>query len=104
MTTVAALPDTLPELPMDGHNIQSHEVTTAHGIISRAYQASRQLLRQEGGDALRLRQHAERINTLIPLLQAFEKNGLLRSWAISCAHLISRIKVALESAVIGAEE
>jgi len=102
---MAALPDTLPELPVDGHNIQwPHEVTTAQGIISRAYQAARQLLQQEGGDALRLRQHAERIKTLVPLLQALEKNRLLRTWAISCARLICGIKVSLESAIIGAEE
>ena len=102
---MAALPATLPELPANDNNVPwPHEVMTAQGIVSRAFQAAHQLVRHEAGDALRLRQHLERISTLVPLLQGLEKIGPLQSWAISCAHVISRLKLSLEHAAIGAEE
>src|SRR5215468_2495534 len=64
------LPIEIPRLPE--RNLRgswSHEVSSAHRVISEAYQAAFRLLRQESGDVLQLRQHIEQITlNIMPIL------------------------------------
>src|SRR6267154_4939845 len=86
---VPILPLSFPALPdpIPGELHWSANVIAAHHILSEAYHHAAALLRQEDGDALRLRIHSERIFCrMIPILEAMEPEIDNPSWISENTH------------------
>lgn len=76
----------------------------AYGIISEAFLRATQLLRQEDGDALRLRILSEKImQRTIPLLDALDSEVHDPNWTSDCTHALAGVMVALEAAAFAAD-
>lgn len=83
----------------------SHNIHIAQNILSTAYQLALQVLRSEDGDSLRLRHHSTRIvNSLVPILEALEREGLPEEWSRSCARAFGGLMLELETAAIRADQ
>jgi hypothetical protein len=100
------LPLNFPELPNppDGELHWSANVCSAHSILSETYDRATQLLRQEDGDALRLRIHSERIfHRMVPILEAMEPEVRNFDWTSECAHALAGVMAQLETAGFAAD-
>ena len=100
------LPLNFPELPNppDDEPHWSANVCSAHSILSETYDRATQLLRQEDGDALRLRIHSERIfHRMVPILEAMEPEVNDLDWTSECAHALAGVMAQLETAAFAAD-
>jgi hypothetical protein len=80
------------------------DVLKAHNIISVGYERAAAMLRQEEGDPLRLRIHAEDIiGKLVPILEALEPEVGDQEWVEACAHALGAITVTLHRAAAVAD-
>ncbi|KAF7339237.1 Integrase catalytic domain-containing protein [Mycena venus] len=80
------------------------DVLKAHDIISVGYERAAALLRQEEGDPLRLRIHAEDIiGKLVPILEALEPEVGDQEWLEACAHALGALTVTLHRAAAVAD-
>jgi hypothetical protein len=101
-----SLPAQFPDLPAPAEDERPwrQNVLKAYGIISEAFSRATQLLRQEDGDALRLRIHSEKImQRMIPLLDALDSEVHDPNWTSVCTHVLAGVMVALEAAAFAAD-
>lgn len=90
--------------PLDNELHWTANIVTAHGILSNTYEQATRLLRQEDGDALRLRIHSERIfRRMIPILQAMDPEVNDPEWVSDCAHALAGVMAQLETAAFAAD-
>jgi hypothetical protein len=104
--SMPSIPTHFPGLPSRAASDSpwGHNICKAHTIISGTYSRATQLLRQEDGDALRLRIHSEKIfKRIIPLLKALEPEISNTSWITECTHALARVMVSLEEAAYAAD-
>jgi len=103
---VPILPLSFPTLPdpLPGELHWSANVISAHNIISEAYHHATRLLRQEDGDALRLRIHSKRIfRRIIPILEALEPEVDNPGWISKSAHVLAGVMAQLETCAFAAD-
>jgi hypothetical protein len=106
MPSMPPVPAHFPDLPAPSED-EGHWPTNVHkayDIISDSFNRASQLLRQEDGDALRLRVHSEKIfRRTIPLLEALDPEVHNPHWTAECVHSLAGVVVALEKAAFAAD-
>ncbi|KAJ7020134.1 hypothetical protein C8F04DRAFT_1197029 [Mycena alexandri] len=97
------LPPSLPPLP-DNLEGWSANTDTAYNILSAGYTHARGVLHQEGGDPVRYRLVSSNIvETLVPLLERMDVDGVPRPWIETCAYLFGPLVYELQVSALAAE-
>jgi hypothetical protein len=106
MPASPSIPAHFPDLlaPRDDEGPWGPNVHKAYTIISDMFSRATALLRQEDGDALRLRIHLERfLQWTIPLLEATEPEIQNPNWIAECAHGLAAVMVTLKTSAFAAD-
>jgi hypothetical protein len=102
----ANIPAEFPPLPI-GSNAAggwSANVHEAHNILRTNFHHGRILLRQEGGDTIRLNHASEQlVNDSVRILERMEESGVPAEYTYQCANAIGPLVFELEVAALAAE-
>jgi len=100
------IPAEFPSLPIDGIIVGGWpaNIREAHNILQTNFNHGLTLLRQEGGDPIRLNQTSERlVNDSVRILERMEESGVPAEYTYRCANAIGPLVVELEVAALAAE-
>jgi hypothetical protein len=100
------VPIDFPPLPDHGSTVGgwSANIQEAHRILDNAFRHALTLLRQEGGDPLRLSHASEQlVNDSVRILERMEESGISPGFTQQCANAIGPLVFELEVAALAAE-
>jgi hypothetical protein len=102
----ANIPLEFPQLPDNGPIIGGWpaNIREAHNILRNNFHRGLGLVRQEGGDPIRLNHMSEQLmNDSVRILERMEESGISHEYTRQCANVIGPLVFELEVAALAAE-